>query len=205
MSNTSSTVLALCGSPRLGGNTEILADACLEGVQESGLPGEKIRLDELCISPCRECGGCQLTGRCVVQDDMQKLYLRLQQAKGVILASPIFFGSLAAQTKIVIDRTQCFWAAKYLLHTPVFPPEAKIPGIFLCVGGMNRYRFFQNAQQIVKVWFAILNIHYVSELFCPGIDRKGEILEHPSAIKRAAGLGKYIAHIIQEKNKHLSD
>lgn len=200
MSNTSSTVLALCGSPRAGGNTELLVDSCLKGVEESGLPGEKICLNELHISPCQECGGCQRTGRCVVQDDMQKVYQRLQQAKGVILASPIFFGSLTAQTKIAIDRTQCFWVAKYLLHKPIFPSEAKIPGVFLCVGGMDRYQFFQNAQQIVKVWFAILNIHYVSEFFYPGIDRKGEILEHPSAIKKAFRLGEYFAHVIQEKN-----
>jgi len=101
MSNTSSTVLALCGSPRAGGNTELLVDSCLKGVEAGGVPGEKICLNELHISPCQECGGCQRTGWCVVQDDMQKVYQRLQQAKGVILASPIFFGSLTAQTKIV--------------------------------------------------------------------------------------------------------
>lgn len=200
MNNSSSTVLALCGSPRAGGNTELLVDSCLKGVEESGLASEKIRLNELHILPCQECGGCQHTGRCVIQDDMQKLYQRLPQSKGIILASPIFFGSLTAQTKIAIDRTQCLWVAKYLLHKPIFPSEAKIPGVFLSVGGMNRYQFFQNAQQIVKVWFAILNIQYVSELFFPGIDRKGEILEHPSAIKKAFRLGKYFAHVIQEKN-----
>ena len=199
MNNISSTVVALCGSPRFGGNTEILADACLEGILESGLPTEKIRLQELSISPCRECGGCQRTGRCVIQDDMQKVYPRLRQAKGIIIASPIFFGSLTAQTKIAIDRAQCLWVAKYILNKPLFPQEAKIPGIFLSVGGMNKYRFFQNAQQIIKVWFAILNIQYVSELFYPDIDRKGEIRQHPSAVERAAGLGKYLARLIKGK------
>jgi multimeric flavodoxin WrbA len=199
MAKSSSTVLAICGSPRVEGNTELLADACLEGVREGGSSGEKIRLNELHLSPCQECGGCQQTGRCVIRDDMQKLYPRLRQAGGIILASPIFFGSITAQTKIVIDRSQCFWAAKYLLKKPLFPVEAKVPGLFLCAGGMDRYRFFQNAQQIVKIWFTILNVHYVSELFFPGIDQKGEILQHPAALRKAHQVGRYLAHLSQER------
>jgi multimeric flavodoxin WrbA len=192
-------IIALCGSPRVGGNTELLADACLEGIQEAGLAVEKMRLNELKIKPCQECGGCQKTGECVIKDDMQSIYALLRQASGLVLASPIFFGSLTAQTKTVIDRGQCCWVAKYLLRMPFFPSESKIPGAFLCAGGMNRYKFFQNAQQIVKIWFTIMNIRYVSELFYPEIDQKGEILQHPSAIQKASHLGSYLARIILER------
>jgi multimeric flavodoxin WrbA len=173
-----------------------LADACLQGAQEAGLEGEKIRLNELSINPCQECGQCRPTGKCVIQDDMQGLYARLRQASGIIVASPIFFGSLTAQTKAVIDRGQCCWAAKYLLKKPFFPAAAKIPGVLLSAGGMNRYQFFQNAQQVVKVWFTVMNIRYVSELFYPGVDQKGEILKHPLAIHQASRLGTYLAQII---------
>ncbi len=199
MSDISPDILALCGSPRLRGNTELLIDACLEGAKEDSLSGEKIWLNDLQISPCQACGGCQKTGQCVIQDDMQRLYPRLKQAKGIIVGSPVFFGSLTAQTKIVIDRTQCCWSAKYLLHEPLFPPEAKIPGVFLSVGGMNRYNFFQNAQQIIKIWFTILNINYLSELFCPGVDKRGEILQHSLAMQQANHLGKYLAATVHKK------
>ncbi len=191
-------IIALCGSPRIRGNTDLLTDACLQGAQEAGLGGKKIRLNELHIRPCQECGGCQKTGECVIQDDMQGIYALLRQASGIIVASPIFFGSLTAQTKAAIDRCQCCWVAKYLLKKPFFPSTAKIPGVLLGVGGMNRYQYFQNALQIVKVWFTIMNIRPVSELFYPGVDHKGEILDHPLAIRDASRLGTYLAQIILE-------
>jgi multimeric flavodoxin WrbA len=129
---------------------------------------------------------------------MQKIYALLRQASGIIVASPIFFGSLTAQIKAAIDRCQCCWVAKYQLEKPFFPSTSKIPGVFISVGGMNRYQYFQNAQQIIKIWFTAMNIRYVSELFYPGIDRKGEILKHPLAMQDASSLGRYLAQIILE-------
>ena len=193
------SIIALCGSPRIGGNTDLLTDACLQGAQESGLEIKKIRLNELHIRPCQECGECQQTGKCVIQDDMQGVYALLRQASGIIVASPIFFGSLTAQTKIAIDRGQCCWVSKYLLKNPFFPSSSKIPGVFLSVGGMNRYQYFQNAQQIVKIWFTTMNIQPVSELFYPGVDHKGVIIKHPLAIREASRLGTYLAQIILER------
>ncbi|MEW5803340.1 MAG: flavodoxin family protein [bacterium] len=192
------SLIALCGSPRLRGNTDLLAEACLQGALEAGLKGEKIRLNELHIKPCQECGGCQYTGVCVIQDDMQEIFSALRQAGGVIVASPVFFGSVTAQTKTAIDRSQCCWVAKYLLKKPFFPSAAKIPGVFLSAGGMNKYQYFQNAQQIVKIWFTIMNIRPVSQLFYSGIDQKGEILKHPFAIQEASRLGRYLAQTILE-------
>ncbi|MEW6378250.1 MAG: flavodoxin family protein [bacterium] len=193
------SIIALCGSPRLGGNTDSLVDVCLQSAQEAGLAGKKFQLNQLRIKPCQECGGCLKTGECVIRDDMQNIYSHLRQAAGIILASPVFFGSLTAQTKALVDRGQCCWVSKYLLKTPFFPSESKIPGVFLCVGGMNKYQFFQNAQQIVKIWFTIMNIRYISELFYPGVEHKGEILQHPLAVQQASRLGKYLAQTILEK------
>ena len=194
-------VLALCGSPRRGGNTELLVDACLEGLEKDRISGKKIRLNELNIRPCQECGGCLKTGSCIVSDDMQILYPLIREAKGIIVSSPIFFGSLTAQTKIIIDRSQCFWVAKYILNAPIFAAKAKVPGVFLSVCGMDRYRFFQNAQQIIKIWFTILNIDYTSELLFPAIDKKGGILNHPSAIEKAKLIGKWLTNLIANTEK----
>ena len=99
-------VLVFLGSPRKKGNSEILTEALLEGVRgEGGMP-EIIRLCDLKISPCISCGGCDKTGKCVVEDDMTPLYEKIISTDKIILASPIFFYGITAQAKAFIDRTQ---------------------------------------------------------------------------------------------------
>ncbi|MCX5679166.1 MAG: flavodoxin family protein, partial [Candidatus Omnitrophica bacterium] len=108
-------VLGILGSPRRGGNAERLLDKALEGAIACGASAEKISLNELTIRPCQECGGCDDTGECVIVDDMSMIYSSVDKADCIILASPIFFGELTAQTKAVIDRFQCRWVKKYRL------------------------------------------------------------------------------------------
>jgi multimeric flavodoxin WrbA len=186
-------VLGICGSPRRGGNTELLLDRALEGATSAGAEVEKVILNELNFSPCQECGDCDETGECTTQDDMQALYQKLEEADGIILASPIFFGSLSAQTKMMIDRFQCWWAAKYLLKKPRAEKRESRRGIFICVGGMKREDFFQAAVKLVKIWFTNINVVYEGDLFYPGIDEKGVILGHLTALKDAFAVGKDLA------------
>ena len=108
-------VLGILGSPRRGGNAEVLLDKALEGARSGGVSVEKISLNELTIRPCQECGGCDDTGKCVIADDMAAVYNSVDRADIVILASPVFFGELTAQTKAMIDRFQCRWVGKYRL------------------------------------------------------------------------------------------
>src|SRR3989338_3003385 len=84
-------VLALSGSPRKKGNTETLLHAVLKGVEAAGGEVELFRLYDLRIQPCIGCGGCDKTGECVLEDDMQELYPKILAAQRVILASPIYF------------------------------------------------------------------------------------------------------------------
>ena len=97
-------VLGFAGSPRRGGNSEILLDRVLEGAASKGATVEKIAVSALKISPCRNCQGCASTGRCVVQDDMQLVYPKLCRAERIVVSSPIFFGTVSAQMKALIDR-----------------------------------------------------------------------------------------------------
>ena len=121
---------------------------------------------------------------------MIRVYKKFKEADAVILASPIFFGSISGQTKMMIDRFQCAWRAKYILKKDAFP-EKKI-GAFIAVAASERKDFFENAKSIVKNLFATLNIEYKRELFFSGIDRKGDILKHPDLLKKAYKLGKDI-------------
>ncbi|MCQ9208666.1 MAG: flavodoxin family protein [Omnitrophica bacterium] len=183
-------VLGILGSPRKGGNSELLLDKVLSGARSKGYDTEKLALGELKFSPCTECGGCDETGVCVIEDDLQPVYQKLDQARAVIIASPIFFGSLPAQVKAMIDRYQCRWVRKFVLGKQgrPFPQE----GYLILVSGANRDKFFKNAESIVKNFFAVLNIKFKGYLYCPGIDEKGKVLEHPDYLNKAYELGKKI-------------
>ena len=181
-------VLGILGSPRRGGNSELLLDKVLQGAESFDLETEKIVLNELKFSPCQECDGCAKTGKCTIKDDMQIVYKKLNDADAIILATPIFFGSLSAQVKAMIDRYQCLWVAKNVLGKR----ETKTAknGFLILVSAANRDKFFKNAESIVKNFFAVLDIEFKFFFYCPNIDKKGKILEHPDCLKEAYKLGK---------------
>ena len=184
-------VLGINGSPRIGGNTDILLDKVLEGARSRGAETEKVILNDLKFSPCQECENLRDDGSCIIEDDIQPLYQKIINADGIILASPIFFGSLSAQTKMMIDRFQCAWRAKYVLKIDIFKKK-KIGG-FISVEASTREDFFDNAKSIVKNLFKTINVSYKEELFCSGVDEKGSILKHPEVLKKAFTLGERIA------------
>jgi multimeric flavodoxin WrbA len=183
-------VLGISGSPRIGGNTDILLDKILEGAESKGASTEKVILNTLKFSPCQECENIRDDGTCIVEDDMQPVYKKIEQADVIILGSPIFFGSLSAQTKMMIDRFQCAWRAKYILKKDIFKRRCK--GAFISVEASDRKDFFDNAKSIVKNFFATINADYKEELLCSGIDEKGKILKHPDILKKAFELGERI-------------
>lgn len=185
-------VLGINGSPRIGGNTDILLDKALEGAKAKGAKTEKVILNTLKFSPCQECENIRDDGICIIEDDLQPIYKKIDEADAIILASPIFFGSLSAQTKMMIDRFQCSWTTKYILKKDIFNKK-KRKGCFISVEASTRKDFFDNAKAIVKNLFAIINVDYKEELFCPGVDEKASILKHPDILKKAFELGKRIA------------
>lgn len=180
-------VLGINGSPRIGGNTDILLDKVLEGAETKGAETEKIILNKLKFVPCQECDKMADDGLCLVKDDMQAVYEKIKKADAIVFASPVFFGSLSAQSKMMIDRFQCAWRAKCILKKNT--GYKKIPGVFVSLEGSRRKDFFENAKAIVKNFFATINAVYKYELFCPAIDVKGSISEHPAYLKKAFELG----------------
>jgi multimeric flavodoxin WrbA len=97
-------VIGITGSPRKNGNTEILMKEVLGVARDAGCETEMFSMSEKQVAPCDACGTCFETGSCVVQDDMQELYEMLERADAVIFGSPVYFGSVSAQTKAVMDR-----------------------------------------------------------------------------------------------------
>jgi multimeric flavodoxin WrbA len=98
-------ILAISGSPRQDGNTVILLNEALKGAQQEGAETELYSASGKTITPCDACISCRKTGRCHIDDDMQELYPKLREADGIIMGTPIYHYTMAAQTKAIIDRT----------------------------------------------------------------------------------------------------
>lgn len=103
-------VLILSGSPRKGGNSDILCDEFLRGAVDAGNQAEKVRVGALKIHPCSACYYCRdHGGQCVHKDDMAEVLQKMIDADVLVLASPVYFYSIDAQMKAVIDRTLARW------------------------------------------------------------------------------------------------
>ena len=98
-------ILAVSGSPRKDGNTVILLNEALKGARQEGAETELCSVSGKTIASCDACISCQKTGRCHINDDMQELYPKLLEADGIIMGTPIYLYTMAAQTKAIIDRT----------------------------------------------------------------------------------------------------
>ena len=101
----SKKVLILSGSPRKNGNSDLLCNEFMRGALESGNEVEKIRITEKKVSPCSACYYCRDHGGvCVHKDDMADILQKMVDADVLVLASPVYFYSINAQLKAVIDR-----------------------------------------------------------------------------------------------------
>jgi multimeric flavodoxin WrbA len=182
-------VLGISGSPKLNGLTNLLLDKALEGARASGAHTEKIVLNDLNFRPCQECGGCDKTGACILGDDMGSVYESLAGADVIIMASPIYFSSLTAQLKAMIDRCHSLWVSKYILkNIPLTKNGSK--GLFLCVGGRDSGIYFEDAKKIIKAFFATLDVEYSSDLFIGGLNMMpANSPKRDAALEKAFQLG----------------
>lgn len=106
----SKNVLIVSGSPRKGGNSDLLCDEFMKGAQESGNQVEKIFLRSKKVAPCNACYFCkQSGGQCAIKDDMGEILDKMQDADVIVMASPVYFYSIDAQMKAVIDRAVARW------------------------------------------------------------------------------------------------
>jgi len=181
-------VLGIMGSPRIKGNTDLLMDEALRGARSQGADVEKLVVDKLNIAPCKEYYGCLRDGNCVIRDDMDVIYPKLLSADVVIIGSPMFFYALSAQVKALMDRCQALWARKYVLKQS--PSDSNRKGAFIGVGATRGEKLFDGSILTVRYFFQAIGVNYVDELLIRGVDKKGEIKEHPTALEDAFELGK---------------
>lgn len=183
-------VLGIHGSPRKEGNTSLLLKELLRGAGEKGAKITEVFIGDLHIRPCIADYSCAETGECILKDDMQGLYSQLTEHDHIVVAAPIFFYNVNAQTKALIDRCQMFWARKYLLKQTIGTAGVKRKGIFISVGATKGSKLFDGTLLTMKYFFDTLDAEFFKSLLYKNIDAKGDILKHPDAMKESYELGQ---------------
>lgn len=183
-------VLGIAGSPRRGGNSDLLLDSFLAGSGAAGHDAEKIYVYDLRIAPCDEGNSCHKTGECRIKDDMQDIYRKLLEADCLIISTPVFFMGLPSQLKAMIDRCQSLWAKRFVLKKPLRDDDKKRYGYFLAVSGLNKKEAFTGAKETIKAFFYVLGFTYKGELLFEGVDRRGDIRSREGALEQAYEMGK---------------
>ncbi len=189
-------ITAIYGSPRPGGNTSILMDRFLAGVESGAVSSgmdigiEKITASKLDISPCRECGNCSRTGECIVQDEMQDIYGILIEADFIAVSSPVFFTTVSAYLKSLIDRCQRFWVLKYERQEKIIDKARK--GIFIGASGSSSATIFDCPKKVIRAFFDVLYVDYNRDFLYASTDNKGDILKNRKALEEIYEYGKRI-------------
>ncbi|MFX1571808.1 MAG: flavodoxin family protein [Promethearchaeota archaeon] len=173
-------VLGIVGSPRIGGNTDILVDQVLAGAEEAGVSVEKVILNKLDINPCQACNSCYKTGQCVQKDDMIPLLDKMELSQLWVLGTPIYWWGPTAQFKAFLDRWYC---PKH--------QEFKGKGVILVIplgGGHERYA--RHTVGLLTDVLNYLNMELVDTVLAPGFNRRGEVKNNSNLLKKAYNAGK---------------
>ena len=166
-------ILGISGSPKKSGFTNLLLDEALDGARAGGARTRKIILNDLVFRPCQECDGCKKTGICVYGDDMKDVYEKLIEADALIVATPVYFGTVTAQLKTMIDRCQSVWVSKYVLNKSTEGKRER-KGALICVAGKDNEDYFENVKKIVKIFYATVDTKYSGDLFVGGLNEMTE-------------------------------
>ena len=191
-------ILGIGGSPRKGGNSDILIKRMLLGAKQPGVSTEEVQIRDYHIKPCIVCERCRKDGQCKsVQDGMQLLYPKIIEADGLIIVTPVHNYNMTAILKVFIDRLSCFY---YL--------EEERPGCWKSRLADKRRKAIISAvgeqKELEKggitltlstlhLSFEGLGYEIFREFPVPGIFLKGKIKEYPSLLRKAEIAGKQLA------------
>lgn len=197
-------IIAIYGSPRRDGNSAALLKQAVAGARQQGAHVEEVFLRDYKISPCLEIYACIKAGECAIRDDFPEILAKLEASTGIMLASPIFFYSVSAHTKIFMDRCQSLWVRKYWIEKQDFKgaPETR-KGLFISVGATSGKKLFDGAILTVKYFLDVLNAGLWKTVLCRGVDRKGEIDSREDYLKESFEAGRELAKVLQEEQGEL--
>ena len=182
-------VIGIVGSPRRGGNTELVVKNALEAAEKAGAETDIIRLAEKKVEPCTACGACSKTGKCIIKDDFIEVFNKMAEADGLLFASPSYFESMSPQMKALIDRTGYYNSSAR--GRKVF--EGKV------AGAMSVAR----RTGLANVWTQEMLFILSQKMIVPGIasyanaigSNPGEVLNDEEGMRTSRDLGEAVAKL----------
>jgi len=173
-------MLGIVGSPRRGGNTEILVDEVLRGAEEAGALVEKVILSRLNIAPCRACDACRKAGECAQRDDMPALLEKMERSQVWVLGTPVYWWGPTAQFKAFLDRWYgaeyaMFKGRRVILTIPMEDTDAST--------ARHTVGMFTDA-------LAYLKAELFATVLAPGVLDRGKVREHPDVLETARRTGR---------------
>ena len=171
-------ILIISGSPRKGGNTELLAEAFAKGAAEHHHV-EIVSVRDYKVNPCLGCNACFKTnGICAQKDDMSPIYEKMNQADMLVIASPVYFYGISAQLKAVIDR----------FHNPIRDTFHIKKMALLLVGAATLPELFDAILAEYNLCLNFFNIEDAGKVLVRGVKDKGDI-NNTNALNEAYKLG----------------
>ncbi|MGD0803159.1 MAG: flavodoxin family protein [Candidatus Bathyarchaeia archaeon] len=165
-------ILALIGSPRRGGNSDLLVDAALREAAKRGHQGEKLYLYEYEMKPCVDCRACKQEEMiCVLKDDLPKIYKRIDAADALVLATPIYWYGSTAQMKLLIDRLRPYIVNRRLEGKKAYLIAPSEEGPSACGPLVDSLKMSFNAGEALVT-----------------ANEKGEVAKKPEELEKARGL-----------------
>jgi len=187
-------ITAIYGSPRRGGNTAALLKHAVVGARSVGAVVDEIVLRDQRISPCMEIYACKKGGECAIKDDFSSVRDRMLRADAMMLASPIFFYTVSAHTKTLMDRCQSLWVKK---HWSAAGDERAAPplknALFISAGATHGKKLFDGALLTVRYFLDVLDARLWRALLVRGVDQRGDIYKHPEHLTAAYRAGRDLA------------
>lgn len=187
MTDTASSVLAIMGSPRRGGNTERLLDAVLDGARSAGAKTELVPLRGLRISECDGCHWCWEHAECAKSDDMLPLYQKVAESDVLVWGTPVYWYGPTALLKGFVDRLVFF-------NAPGTRPRIRgKAAVLVAPFEETRVAVAEPLVKMIELSCEYLELRYHEPLLVPGMARRGEVRDHPEWLERAAELGRQLS------------
>ena len=179
----SKRILVLSTSPRIGGNSETLADVFIKGAEEAGHETKKICLYDKKIEFCKGCLGCQTTGKCILRDDAERIIAQMKAMDVLVFATPIYFYEMSGQMKTLLDRTN-----------PLFPAEYEFRDIYLLATSADEEESsMETAVKGLEGWISCFEKSRLAGVVRgTGADKKGAIEECGEALSAAYEMGRNV-------------
>ena len=173
-------IVALMGSPRKHGNTDMLIDEMIKGAEENGHNVVKHYISDLDVHPCKGCGVCTTGKDCVFKDDGLEVTHQIANAEGLIVSSPIYFGLMTGDLKILIDRLFG------ITNNPFITLSGKVALIFTHLGPEG---YYDSYIEITKIQPFQMNMHYeILDVLVAG--SLGDVRNQPNKFIEAFEIGK---------------